>query len=297
MTLTPETLRRIRRIDLRTRRLVHESFAGAYQSVFKGRGIAFDAVRPYQPGDDIRDIEWNVTARTGEAFVKQYTEERELTVMIALDGSASLRFGTVNRQKRELAAELGAVLAYAAITNNDRVGLLVFTSEAETFIAPRKGRNHVLRLIRDLLAANPSGRATDLAFGLRSMNRLLKQRSIIFLLSDFLAAGEEYSADLHSTSRRHDLVAAVLHDPLEAQWPDAGLVVTQDAETHRQQWVDSASVSWRGQFEAQARRFADLRDMTLARAGVDRIDVASDGDYVRALTAFFRRRAQRARRG
>ncbi|NJL54630.1 DUF58 domain-containing protein [bacterium] len=294
--MTPETLRRIRRIDLRTRRLVNESFAGAYQSVFKGRGIAFDAVRPYQPGDDIRDIEWNVTARADEAFVKQYREERELTVIIALDASASLSFGTVQRQKRELAAELGAVLAYAAITNNDRVGLFVFTDRSEAFIAPRKGHNHVLRLIRELLAVRPVGRSTDIAFGLRSLNRLLKQRAIIFLLSDFLAASEEYRADLYVTSRRHEVIAVVLSDPRERWWPEVGLITLEDAETGLLRYIDTSS-AWRQQFSHQSGRFESLRDTTLARAGVDRINVSADGDYVQALTEFFRRRAKRVGRG
>jgi uncharacterized protein (DUF58 family) len=159
--LPVETLRRIRQIELKTRRLVDDSFAGAYHSVFKGRGIAFDSVRPYQPGDDVRDIDWNVTARANEAFVKNYTEERELTVMLVVDSSASCLFGTVNRKKRDLAAELGAVLALAAIRNNDRVGLLIFSDKVEYFVSPRKGRNHVLRLIRDLLAARPVNRGTD----------------------------------------------------------------------------------------------------------------------------------------
>lgn len=285
-------LRRIRRIDLRTRRLVNESFAGAYHSIFKGRGIAFDAVRPYQPGDDVRDIDWNVTARADQAFVKQYTEERELTLMIVLDGSASLGFGTVNRQKRELAAELGAVLAYAAIANNDRVGLLVFTDQLELYIAPRKGRNHVLRLIRDLLAARPEGKATDLALGLRTVNRLMKQRTIVFVLSDFLASNQEYMADLMIASKRHDLIAVLLRDPRESQWPAVGLVALQDAETGEESFIN-ANTQWRDRFQQQVARFGQQRDTALVRAGVDRIELSTDGDTVRELTEFFRRRARR----
>lgn len=292
MTLTPEMLRRIRRIDLRTRRLVNESFAGSYHSVFKGRGIAFDAVRPYQPGDDIRDIDWNVTARADQAFVKQYTEERELTVMIVLDGSASLSFGTVNRQKRELAAELGAVLAYAAIANNDRVGLLIFTDRLELYIAPRKGRNHVLRLIRDLLAVRPQGRQTDLSLGLRSVNRLLKQRTIIFVLSDFLAASHEYMSDLMIASKRHDVIAVLLRDPREMAWPEVGLVSLQDAETDEDRVIDVTS-QWGERFRQRVVRFSQQRDSALLRTGVDRIDLSTDGDTVRELTEFFRRRARR----
>ena len=294
--LTPETLHRIRRIELRTRRLVNDSFGGAYHSVFKGQGIAFDTVRPYQPGDDVRNIDWNVTARANEAFVKQYIEERELTVMLVLDSSASCLFGTVNRSKRDLAAELGAVLALAAISNNDRVGLLIFSDQAEHFIAPRKGRNHVLRLIRDLLAARPANRGTNLSLALRTVDRLLKRRAIVFLLSDFLASARDYTHDLLVVSRRHDLIAVVMGDPLEKRWPDAGLVGIRDAETSASTWVDTSSTDWRRQFEQQSRRFRQMRDTTLARASVDRIDLPVDGDYVRALTQFFRQRAHRINR-
>lgn len=294
--LTPETLHRIRRVELRTRRLVNDSFGGAYHSVFKGHGIAFDTVRPYQPGDDVRNIDWNVTARANEAFVKQYIEERELTVMLVLDSSASCLFGTVNRSKRDLAAELGAVLALAAISNNDRVGLLIFSDQAEHFIAPRKGRNHVLRLIRDLLAARPTNRGTNLSLALRTTDRLLKQRAIVFLLSDFLASAQDYAHDLLVVSRRHDLIAVVMGDPLEKRWPDAGLVGIRDAETSASTWMDTSSKDWRRQFEQQSRRFRQMRDSTLARASVDRIELPVDGDYVRALTHFFRQRAHRINR-
>ncbi len=296
MSIDPETLARIRRIDLRTRRLVNESFAGAYHSVFKGRGMAFDAVRPYQPGDDVRDIDWNVTARADEAFVKQYTEERELTLMIVLDGSASLEFGTVNRQKRELAAELGAVMAYAAIANNDRVGLLVFTDGPEHFIAPRKGRNHVLHVIRDVLAANPQGKQTDIGAGLKAVNRLLKQRAIVFFLSDFLALSKSYMSDLLVTSRRHDMIAAVLSDPLEDVLPGVGLIRLSDAETGETALVDTSDMAWRQRVQQRVLQFAEIRDSNLRKAGADRIDISTSGDYVLALTEFFRRRARRIAR-
>lgn len=294
--LTPETLHRIRQIELRTRRLVNDSFGGNYHSVFKGKGIAFDTVRPYQPGDDVRNIDWNVTARTNEAYVKQYVEERELTVMLVLDTSASCLFGTVNRSKRDLAAELGAILALAAISNNDRVGLFVFSDQAELFIAPRKGRNHVLRLIRDLLGARPANRGTDLSLALRTVDRLLKRRAIVFLLSDFLAPARDYLHDLLVVSGRHDLIAVVMADPLEKTWMNVGLVGIRDAESSASTWVDTSSKQWRGQFAQQAQRFRHLRDSTLSRAGVDRIDLPVDGDYVRALTQFFRLRAHRINR-
>jgi uncharacterized protein (DUF58 family) len=294
--ITPETLKRIRRIELFTRRLVNDSFSGAYHSVFKGRGMAFDAVRPYQPGDDVRDIDWNVTARANEVFIKQYAEERELTVMLVLDSSASCLFGTVNQRKRDLAAELGAVLALSAISNNDKVGLLIFSDRVEKFISPRKGRNHVLRLIRDLLAVHPVNKGTDLSLALRTVNRLLKQRAIIFFLSDFLATPQEYVSDLLVTSRKHDLISIIMSDPLENVWPDVGIVGLQDAETDEERWIDTSSPVWRQKFKQRTERFGQMRDTTLVGAGVDRIDLPADGDYVRSLTLFFRQRARRIKR-
>jgi uncharacterized protein (DUF58 family) len=292
--LTADTLRKIRRIELRTRKLVNESFAGAYHAVFKGRGIEFDAVRPYEPGDDVRSIDWNVTARAGEPFVKRYVEERELTVMLALDTSASNLFGTVKRQKRDLAVELGAVLAYSAISNQDKVGLLLFSDQIELFVPPRKGRNHVLRLIRDLLAAQSSSKGTDLGLALQTVNRMLKRRAIVFIISDFLAGSETYARDLLLLARRHDTIAVVLGDPREESWPDAGLVRLRDAETDAIRWVDTSYPGWREQFSRQSRRFRQMRDAGLARAGIDRIDIPSDGDTVQALLRFFERRRSRA---
>lgn len=293
MMLTPETLQRIRRIDIRTRRLVNRLFAGAYHSVFKGRGIAFESVRPYQPGDDVRDIDWNVTARTNEAFVKQFMEERELTVMLVLDSSASCLFGTVDRSKRDVAAELGAVLALTAIKNNDQVGLLVFSDRIEHFTAPRKGRNHGLRLIRDLLVVQAAEQGTDLSLAMRTVNRLLRQRSVVFILSDFLSPPMDYVYDLQSLSRRHDVIAVVLTDPLEARFPNVGLIGLHDAETMRRIWIDTSSKKWRQSYEQQAARFRQLRNTMLIRAGVDRIELLPSSDYVSALTTFFRQRARR----
>jgi uncharacterized protein (DUF58 family) len=293
--LTPEVMKQIRRIELRTRRLVDATFAGSYHAVFKGRGITFDSVRAYEPGDDVRTIDWNVTARVGEPFVKQFVEERELTVMLALDASASILFGSVKRMKRDLAAELGAVLALSAISNNDKVGLLVFSDQIELFIPPRKGRNHALRLIRDLMAAAPVGRGTDMVLALKTINRILQRRAIVFLISDFLLPSEDYLRELNIVSRHHDVIAVTLCDRLEQMWPEVGLVRLEDAETSAISWVDTGSETWRRRFGAQAQRFHQARDAALARARVDRIDLPSDGDYVRALAEFFRRREQRAR--
>ncbi len=231
--LTADLMKKIRQIEIRTKRLVNDSFAGEYQSIFKGRGMAFDEVRPYQYGDEIRTIDWNVTARTGEPYVKRYVEERELTVMLLVDASASESFGSVNQFKRELAAELTAVLSFAATTNNDRVGLMIFTDQIELYIPPRKGRKHVLRLIRELLAFEPQGKGTDLKMALDHVNRILKRRSIIFLVSDFLADPAGYRRALAVTNRRHDVIAVDLTDPLEQAWTDVGLIALEDPESGR----------------------------------------------------------------
>lgn len=314
--LTAELIRTIRRIEIRTRHLVNESFAGQYHAIFKGRGMEFDEVREYQPGDEVRSIDWNVTARMGEPFVKRYVEERELTVMLAFDASASGLFGTQDRFKRELAAELGAVLAFSAITNNDKVGLLAFTDRVELHISPRKGRRHVLRLIRDLLAFEPASRGTDITLALDRLNRTLKRRSIIFLISDFLLpydrspnsdaterapfaprmGGQTLFRTLLVTNRRHDLVAVVISDPREMSWPEVGLVALEDAETGACLWVDSGGSDWREAFAQQAAGRRAARDAAFTRAQVDHIDLAVGEDYVEPLLAFFKARARRWRR-
>jgi uncharacterized protein (DUF58 family) len=294
--LTPELIKKIRRIEIRTRRLVNDSFAGEYHAIFKGRGMEFDEVRPYQPGDEVRIIDWNVTARTGNLFVKRYVEERELTVMLLVDASASGEFGTVSRFKREIAAELAAVLAFSAITNNDKVGLIIFTDRIELFISPRKGRRHVLRLIRDLLAFQPTGRRTDLKLGLDMINRVLKRRSIVFLISDFLAAPQSYSSVLQISNRRHDLIAVTLSDPREQEWPSIGLVALEDAETGQIQWIDTSSQQWRRSFSERVNELYLARERVLRKAKVDRINITTDTDYVTPLTIFFEKRARRLRR-
>ncbi|HNT77545.1 MAG TPA: DUF58 domain-containing protein [Anaerolineae bacterium] len=298
--LSSELIQKIRRIEIRTRHLVNDSFAGEYHAIFKGRGMEFDEVRAYQPGDEVRSIDWNVTARMGEPFVKRYVEERELTVMLAVDASASGLFGTAARFKRDLAAELGAVLAFSAITNNDKVGLLVFTDQVELHIPPRKGRQHVLRLIRDLLAFTPQGHGTDVAAALDSLNHTLKRRAIVFLISDFLLpsahAQRAYERALLVTNRRHDLVAVSITDPRECDWPDVGLVALQDAETGRRLWVDSGSAAWRQAFAQRAAARRAARDAAFTRAQVDHIPVTVGQDYVEPLLAFFNARARRWRR-
>ncbi|MCB0210020.1 MAG: DUF58 domain-containing protein [Anaerolineae bacterium] len=294
--LTQELIKKIRRIEIRTRRLVNTSFAGEYHAIFKGRGIEFDEVRPYRPGDEVRTIDWNVTARTGELFVKRYIEERELTVMLLVDASASGQFGTFNRFKREIAAELAAVLAFSAISNNDKVGLLIFTDQIELFIAPRKGKRHVLRLIRDLLAFEPQGRRTNLKLGLDTLNHMLKRHSIIFLISDFLAPPDTYRSILQVSNRRHDVIAVTLTDPREQGFPDVGLVAIEDAETGEMQWIDTSNRKWREEFTERVNELHTARERVFRKAKVDRIEVTTDSDYVVPLTNFFEQRARRIRR-
>ncbi len=294
--LTPELVRKIRRIELSTRRVVADNFAGRYHSVFKGQGMEFDEVRPYNPGDDVRRIDWNVTARIGSPYVRRYHEERETTVMLVLDASGSADFGSTGRLRRELAAELAAVLSYAATTNNDKVGLLIFTGGVELLVPPRKGRRHVLRLIRDVLVFEPTGRGTDIGLALDTVNRVLKRQSIVFVISDFLADVESYRRSLAVTNRRHDVVAVQLSDPMEREVADVGLLSLQDAETGEMMLVDTSDPTWRRQFADRAARAETDRRTLMARAGVDRITVAPDRDYVSGLMAFFTARARRQAR-
>ena len=293
--LSPELIRRIRRIEIKTRHLVADSFAGEYHAIFKGRGMAFDEVRPYQPGDEVRSIDWNVTARVGEPYVKRYVEERELTVMLVVDASDSENFGSVQQFKRELAAELTAVLSFAATTNNDRVGLLIFTDQIELFIPPRKGRKHVLRLIRELLAFQPQGTGTDIKMALEKVNHILKRRSIIFLVSDFIADPESYRVAMATTNRRHDLIAVDLHDPLESEIGNVGLLAIEDPETGEIRWVDTGSKAWRTAFRQRVEHARAGKVRAFRQAAVDHIGIGTDQDYVAPLTAFFQERYKRLR--
>lgn len=290
--LRPSLQRRIRQIELKSRRLVHNVFAGAYQSVYKGRGLSFARVRPYEAGDDVRRIDWKVTARTGEPFIKEHIEERELTLMIVIDGSASVLFGTQDRQKRDFAAELGAVLTYAANSNQDKAGLIIFSDHIEHYIAPKKGRNHLLHMIRDLLTFETSGKGTDLSLALQTVNRLVPRGAIIFLLSDFLMPPEQYRKMLLWCGQRHDMIGVVLQDPLEDHIPDVGLMGVHDAENGAIEWVDTGSKRWQQAFREQRDHFLAQRDAVFQWAGVHMIEIPPDGDYVRALTHFFQRRAR-----
>jgi uncharacterized protein (DUF58 family) len=289
-----EVLRQVKLIELRTRGLVNTLFSGEYQSVFKGHGQEFAEVREYAPGDEYRTIDWNVSARMGHPYVKKYTEERELTVLFAVDLSGSEQFGTRGRFKAEVAAEIAAVIAMAAIKNNDRVGLLTFTDRIEEFVPPKKGRRHALRLIRDLLAFQPSGRGTDISTALDYVGRILRQRAIIFLVSDFLDTG--FEKPLKLIRRRHDLVAITVSDPRERVLPDVGFLELIDAESDRRVVLDSGNRYVREQFEHLAGE-DDLRLRQLfRRLSVDQIDIQTDRSYVPPLIEFFRARERKLAR-
>ena len=291
--LAGDLIARIRRIEITTRKLVSDSFAGEYQWVFKGRGMEFDEVRQYQPGADVRTIDRNVTARTGEPYVKSFIEERELTVMLAVDVSGSGDFGTRNRFKRELAVELAAVMSFAASTNNDKVGLLLFTDRVELLVPPRKGRSHVLRMVRDLLVFQPVGSGTDLRLALDTVHQMLKRRSIVFLVSDFLADPESYRQAMLVANRRHDVVAFDLSDPLEHEIADVGILALEDAESGQLRWVDTGSREWKREFSERVARLEEQKREVLIAAGVDRINVTTERDYVAEVGAFFKDRLRR----
>ena len=291
MQETREILKKIRRLELRTKRLVDSMFAGSYHSVFKGRGMNFEEVREYNPGDEIRAIDWNVTARMNAPFVKKFTEERELTVMLVVDVSASGDFGSVNLSKRELAAEIASILAFSAIRNNDKVGLLLFTDEVELFIHPKKGRLHILRLIREMLFFKPQHRGTNLAAALEYLNKVVTRRAVVFLISDFLAEG--YSRPLAVTSRRHDLVAIPVVDPGEEDLPDVGIVTLEDPETGEQIDVNTSSRALRGAYLALEERRKRAIDQEFNKLGVDMIPLRTNEDYLPVLRAFFDRREKR----
>ena len=288
---TREILKKIRRLELRTRRLVDSMFAGSYHSVFKGRGMNFEEVREYNPGDEIRSIDWNVTARMNAPFVKKFTEERELTVMLVVDVSGSEDFGSVNSSKRELAAEVASILAFSAIQNNDKVGLLLFSDEVELFIHPKKGRMHTLRLIREMLYFRPRRRGTNLAAALEYLNKVVTRRAVVFLISDFLDEG--YARPLAVTARRHDLVAIPVVDPGEEDLPDVGLVTFEDPETGEQIEINTSSRALRGAYLALEEKRKRGIEQELRKLGIDMIPLRTNEDYLRVLRAFFDRREQR----
>lgn len=296
MLLPGELLRQVRRLEIRTRALVSEVFAGEYHSVFKGRGMEFAEVREYVPGDDVRTIDWNVTARYGAPFVKRYVEERELTVFLMVDASASQGFGAKDRSKVELAAEVGALLAFAAIRNKDKVGLLVFTDHVELVIPPRKSRSHGLRLVREMLGFHPQGTGTNIGLACETAYHALRRRSVVFLLSDFLVALPPLERPLGTLARKHDLIALSLTDPLERGWPDVGLVEWEDLETGSRQTIDTGDRGVRQALSNSYRRHREEVTSFLRRQAVDEVALELGCDPVEPLLSFFRLRERRLAR-
>lgn len=286
-----ELIKKIRQIQIYTSRTVDASFAGQYESVFKGRGMQFDEVREYTPGDDIRSIDWNVTARTGRAYIKRFVEEREMTVIFAVDLSASGQFGTINKMKNDLAAEFCAVLAFAAAKNNDKVGLLIFTDQIELYIPPKKGSSHVLRLIRELLYFKMPRRRTDISMALDYIAKVVRKKATIFLVSDFIESGFKKSLGL--LNKRHDVIAVPVRDRVEISMPSVGLIELQDAETGEIILVDTSSSKFRNQYgQESSSRFNDLENL-LRSTNVDCIPITTDKPYIRDLVQFFHARHKR----
>jgi len=289
--LPKELIKKLRRIEITTRRVVNETLAGQYHSVFKGRGMTFEEVRLYQPGDDIRSIDWNVTARMNDAYVKVYAEERELTVMLLVDLSASQDFGSGEKTKGEIAAEIAALLAFSAISNNDRVGLILFTDRVERFVPPKKGRKHVMRLITEILNPRPVGKGTDINIGLQHLMRVYKRRCVAFLGSDFIA--ERYEESLRGTARRHDLVPIALRDPLEEGLPPAGIALVEDPETGERLRVDFSSPRVRRHFAELVQTRNQERKRLFRKLSLDHIELKAGEEYVKSLVTFFHARARR----
>jgi uncharacterized protein (DUF58 family) len=289
--LTKELLKQVRQIEIRTKGLVNQVFSGEYHSVFKGRGMEFSEVREYQFGDDIRNIDWNVTARFGHPFIKVFEEERELTVILMVDLSGSLMFGSVSKTKQRIAAELSAILAFSALKNNDKVGLILFTDKIEKFVPPRKGRKHVLRIIREVLSFAPEGNATNLRGALEYMNNAIKKRSIAFLISDFMDEG--YEKILRIVGKKHDLIGIVLDDRREKEIPNLGLIKLSDAETGEERWIDTSSNRVRGQMLLYRKEKEKIRNSIFVTSRLDKIEVTTGSNYIQPLVQFFRRREKR----
>ena len=289
-----DLVKKLRKIEIFTSRLANDQLAGSYHSVFKGRGMAFAEVRQYQPGDDVRFIDWNVSARMNDAYVKVFTEEREMTVMLLVDLSASERFGSVARPKIEAVAEVAALLAFSAIKNNDRVGLILFTDRIERFVPPKKGRGHVMRVVTEILNAQPEGEGTDLRTALDLLGSLSKRRSVAFCISDFIDEG--YERALRVASKRHDLIPVQVVDPREEELPDVGVALLEDLETGELVEVDTSDARVRDAFAHSVHTQRARREQLFRRLRVDHVTVKTDGDYARPIAELFRRRQRRMSR-
>lgn len=303
---TREILRKVRQVEIRSRKFVDESLVGAYHSVFKGQGMDFAEVREYQPGDDVRSIDWNVTAKMDRPFIKIYEEERELTIMLMVDISASGDFGSIRQTKRELAAELASVLAFSATRNNDKVGLILFSDTVEKIIMPKKGRSHVLRVIREILFYEPQHKGTNLSEAMKTLNHLVRRKAVCFLVSDFLTEESqawlrpptrekpgELQKMLTLTGKRHDLICIHLHDPRETELPAVGWVVLEDAETGHQVEVNTSDSRLQGMYRHQNHQRLERMEDTFKRAGIDHFRVQTQEPYITALRAFFKKRGKR----
>jgi uncharacterized protein (DUF58 family) len=286
-----EVLKKIRALEIKTKGLVQTIFAGDYHSVFKGRGMNFEDVREYQPGDEIRAIDWNVTARLGTAFVKKFTEERELTVILVVDVSASGNFGSVSQSKRELAAEVACVLAFSAIRNNDKVGLLLFSDRVELFIPPKKGRSHTLRIIREILFFEPAGRGTAPGLALDYLNNVVTRRAVVFFISDFQTS--DFSRQLSVSGRRHDFIALHIQDEREESLPNIGIITLEDAETGEQIEINTGDKMTRARFSAMAETQRTELYRTLRRNSIDAISLRTGENYLPAMRSFFKQRERR----
>jgi len=288
---TSEIIKKVRKLEIKTKGLTKHIFSGEYHSAFKGRGMSFSEVRDYQYGDDVRNIDWNVTARTGGPHVKIFEEERELTVMLLIDVSASSFFGTVNGFKNEMMTELAAVIAFSAITNNDKVGAILFSDRIEKYLAPRKGKQNILRIIRELINITPEKQGTNLSEALIYLNNIEKKRSITFVLSDFIA--RDYEQALNIAAKKHDIIGIKISDPMEKQLPNVGLIKVLDAESGKERIIDTTDVkvrdAWRNHFESRTELFAK----TFSLAKSDTVSIQTDEDYIKAMQVFFKRRAKR----
>lgn len=303
--ITKEILKKVRQVEIRSRRFVTESMVGAYHSVFKGQGMDFEKVREYTPGDDVRNIDWNVTAKMDRPFIKKYREERELTIMLCVDLSASGDFGSVEQSKRELAAEMASVLAFSATRNNDKVGLLLFTDQIEKVILPKKGRQHVLRVIREILFFEPKHTGTDITLALNTLNRIIRRRAITFLLSDFLTeqslewirpqtkGQDDLFKTIALTNKRHDLICIDLSDPREFALPNVGIIVLEDAESGEMVEIDTANSQLRSLYAHQNKVRYESLLRGFRQSGVDNLSVSTDTPYMNALREFFQKREKR----
>jgi len=289
--VSKDLLRKVKLLELRTRLQVRDVFGGKYHSIFKGQGMDFSEVREYHPGDDIRDIDWNVSARMDHPYIKVYREERELTVLLVVDLSASGEFGTAESLKREVVAELTALLAMCTLTNNDKVGLILFTDKVEHFVAPKKGRRHTLRLIRDVLAFEPESKGTSIAAGMKFALNAMRKKSVVFLMSDFMC--DDYEKVIRIAARKHDLITIDFSDPREREIPPSGLIPIQDTETGEIIWFDSSSAKARRRFKQEANSIIEQREAFFKRNSVDRIPLSIDKPYFKELVKFFRMRGRR----